>query len=526
MNGEQFFDLLGELDEAMVLAAAVPPRRRRPLNAWLLTAAAAVIVGVLGYAGLMRAWQSPPPLQPVTPTTKAPLIVTTPTESKTATVTTTTATSGHDTTTSLLPSIVTEEAHGSTTFVFATTTTQGSTTVNFTTTLRPTGPDTVVTTMQTKRPYTSTTTTTTANDAVQGTSLRTTKTTHGNWPQYSGTTTTVSTTCVSDPTTVAVTKGTMPNGLPVLNSDYEVETDRLNGYTEFVFGYSFEELKVQSITTAPSVLPVYAVTEKRYARDTLTDIIERCMIVTDDTLVSGIYDDGKSADATGHQFRYHINRSEGNYIMLSLMKPIALGTPDQWLSQVTAYCPALFKDMQKPTLHRWNGSRWWNKKYTDSPATAQEAVTFYARIYDAATVTDAASPWLDGVSLKIEDGKLTALCVMFQENYQKLGDYPVLSVAEATALAREQCETLKAYPHYSIISENYEILSTELVYMPHSASGLRVPLYRFLVTTDGADYMSQLRAETGMTMYYAVYVTAVPPSYWTPESRDRFITQK
>lgn len=542
MNGEQLFELLGELDESMVLAAAHPPRRRRPVNAWLLAAAAAVVVGVLGYAGLMRAWRDAPPIEPVTPTTAvmttswqnnggfstAPSVEQTTTTAiqptSVAPVTTTTTT----TTTTISPHVTTTRLTGPDTVVTTTqavnlkSTTTTTATANLTTTLRPREPDAAATTTQTAAPYTSTTTTTTKADGT--TSERTTgikRTTY----TCTTTTTTVSTTYVK-PTTVPVTKGTMPNGLPVLNSDYEVETDRLNGYTDVVFGYSFEELQVSSITAAPSVLPVYTVTEKRYERHSLTDIIEKCMIVTDDNLVSGIYDDGKSADATGHQFRYHINRGQGNYIMLSLMKPITLGTPDQWLAQVTAYCPALFRDMAQPTLLRWNGSRWWNKQYVDSPATAQETVSFYARIYDVSQQADAASKWLDGVSLKIEDGKLTALCVMFEENYQKLGDYPILSVAEATALAREQCETLKNYPYYTIISENYEILSTELVYMPHSASGLRVPLYRFLVTTDGAEYMSELRAETGLTMYYAVYVTAVPPAYWTAESRDRFITQK
>ncbi len=487
MNGEQFFELLGELDESVILAAAAPPKRRRPVNVWLLTAAAAVVIGVLGYAGLMRAWQDAPSVEPVTPST-------------TAVTTTSWQNAG-------IPSAITPSVE------------QTTTTAKQTTSAVPTTATTIGLQVTTTQAVGSESTTTTAVTV----DLTTTSTTE-NFTTTSATA--VSSTWVGDTTTVPVTKGTMPNGLPVLNSDYVVETDRLNGYTDVVFGYSFEELEVPSITAAPSVLPVYTVTEKRYERDSMTDIIERYMTMTDDTLVGDIYDDGKSADATGHQFRYHINRGQGNFIMLSLIKPITLGTPDQWLAQVTAYCPALFETMQQPALHRWNGSRWWNKQYSDSPATAQETVSFYARIYDAAQQTDAASKWLDGVSLKIESGKLTALCVMFEENYQKLGDYPVLSVAEATALAREQCETLKNYPHYTIISENYEILSTEIVYMPHSASGLRVPLYRFLVTTDGAAYMSELRAETGLTMYYAVYVTAVLPAYWTPESRDRFITQK
>ncbi len=498
MNGEQFFDLLGELDETMILAATVPPKRRRPLNVWLFTAAAAVVVGVLGYAGLMRAWQSPPPIAPPAMGTTVTTGTATTTEGAVTRYPTTVA----DTTANVVYTTTatenTTDTAELTTYIFGTTASSNTTTAT-----RLTGPDTIAPT---------------TGSSSGGTG------THVSDPKNS-TTTTVSTTHVSDPVTVPITQGTMPDGLPRLNSDHEVETDRLNGYVDFVMGYSFEELEVQSITGAPSVLPVYAVTEKRYERDSLTDIIEEYRILTDDTLVSGVYDDGKSAGATGVRFRYHIDRGQGNYIMLSLMKPIALGTPEQWLSQVTAYCPALFRDMGQPMLHRWNGSRWWNQQYTDSPATAQETVSFYARIYDAA-VTDGTARWLNGVSLKIEDGKLTALCVMFEENYEKLGDYPILSVAEATALAREQCETLKAYPHYSIISENYMIVSTELVYMPHSASGLRVPLYRFLVTTDGAEYMSSLRAETGMTMYYAVYVTAVPPEYWTAESADRFITQQ
>ncbi len=522
MNGEQFFELLGDLDESMIAAAARPPKRRQPVNAWLLAAAAAVVVGVLGYAGVLRAWRDAPPVKPPLPVT----VVTTESTAKRPTITDTTTqklpTTIADTTTYIFATTTESTSTAATTTVTPTTTattTVNSTTVNFTTTAtRLTGSDTVVTTTVLTTTDTVTQIVGNGNDYPTATSK---------YSPYSTTTTTASsTTPKGDTTTVPVTKGTMPNGLPVLNDDGYVVTDRANGYVDFVLGYSFGELQVQSITTAPSVLPVYAVTEECFEKDTLSDIVEDFVILTDDTLVSGIYDDGKSANATGERFRYYLNRRECNYLKLALIKPITLGTPDQWLSQVTAYCPALFRDMAQPTLHLWNGSRWWNKQYTDSPAAAQETVSFFARIYDAATAADEAARWLNGVSLVIENGKLTAFCVMFEDNYQKLGDYPILSVSEATALAREQCETLKNYPHYTIISENYEILSTELVYMPHSASGLRVPLYRFLVTTDGAEYMSELRAETGLTMYYAVYVTAVPPAYWTADSNDRFITQK
>ncbi len=543
MNGEQFFQLLGELDEALVTAAAKPPVQRQPVRIWLLIAAAAVVIGIIGYAALLRAWQSPPAVEPPV----AGTTVTTSEISIEAVSTTTAADEGaHQTvaTTEKMPTAVTTTIK---LIASATAPVTDTTSSSFTTHMS--------TDVSVKKTTARRSTTTTIGTSFVTSVAKTTSTTVGDrttpspTQQPTGPDTVIipSTTIASSSayhgttTTVAVTQGTMPNGLPVLNSDYEVETDRVNGYVEFVFGYSFEELQVQSIATAPSVLPVYVVTEESYQETSLPVIVQNYAALVGDTLnrldMDGhmvgdtadgplVANSGTSAYAVGERFRYHLNRGEGNYLMLALLEPIELGTPDQWLSQAMAYCPALFQDMKVPTLHRWNGSRWWNQEHSDTPATVQEQVSFYARIYDAAEDSDGTARWLNGVSLKIEDGKLTAYCVMFEENYQKLGDYPILSVAEATALAREQCETLKNYPYYSIISEDYEILSTELVYMPHSASELRVPLYRFLVTTDGADYLSQLRAETGMTMYYAVYVTAVPPSYWTSESRDRFITQQ
>ncbi len=76
MTERQLFSAIGEVDEAMV-AAATPFKQRRPLFGWMLAAAAAVVIGVLGYAGLMRAWRDTPPVQPVTPTTAVATTTTT-----------------------------------------------------------------------------------------------------------------------------------------------------------------------------------------------------------------------------------------------------------------------------------------------------------------------------------------------------------------------------------------------------------------------------------------------------------------
>ena len=75
MTERQLFSAIGEVD-AMMVAAATPFKQKKPFYGWMLAAAAAVVVGVIGYAGLMRAWQSPPPIEPVTPTT---ITTTTPT---------------------------------------------------------------------------------------------------------------------------------------------------------------------------------------------------------------------------------------------------------------------------------------------------------------------------------------------------------------------------------------------------------------------------------------------------------------
>ncbi len=83
MTERQLFLAIGEVDATMV-AAAVPFEQRRPFYGWLLAAAAAVVVGVIGYAALADAWRNTPPVQPPPPATVA-----TTTETVTDTTTTT-----------------------------------------------------------------------------------------------------------------------------------------------------------------------------------------------------------------------------------------------------------------------------------------------------------------------------------------------------------------------------------------------------------------------------------------------------
>jgi len=502
MTADQLFLAIGEIDNALVAAATCPPRRHRVLYGWMLAAAAALVIGVVGYGTVLRAVQDKPPVQPPTPIVA---------------VTTTTEDTTQDTPSSVPP------PETGTTFETGESTTDTSTVI-------PSGSSETSTTtappVSSTTPPSSTTTTTTSTVVPPVTSYPTSTTTaNPTGPSYTCTTT-VSSTTVATTTRVPPTNGISPDGRPLLNSDGYVVTDRAYGDTDFVYGFSFEELEVQSITSAPATLPVYAVKDTPDGRS-LSAIVQSYARLMGDTLNVGVSTHHSTrAAATGERFYYNINRDANNYVQLRLNDPLPLTTPDNWLSEVMAYCPELFQGMKQPTLYLCNGSRGWNKEYTTSPATAQETVTFLARVYDVTNNPDGVANWLNGVTLQVEDGKLVAFLVMSDERYYKVGDYPILSIEEATALAHRQCETLKDYPHYEIINENYTILSTEIVYMPHSGSHLRVPLYRFLVTADQTDYMNELRAETGLTPYYAVYVTAVPPSYWTDESRDRFITQE
>ncbi len=492
MTADQLFLAIGEIDNALVAAATRPPRRHRVLYGWMLAAAAAVVIGVVGYGTVLRAVQDKPPVQPPTPIVA---------------VTTTTEDTTQDTPSSV-PSPETGESTTDTSTVIPSGSSETSTT--------------------TAPPVSSTTppssTTSIMTPPTTGDPTSTTTTVYPTGPGYSGTTTVSSTTPDTTPT-VPPTKGTAPDGRPLLNSDCLVETDRAYGYVDYVYGFSFEELEVQSITAAPVTLPVYTVGDDPHDDRSLFTILREYAALVGDPLAA-IMDEGPTrASATGERFYYSINRDATNFVRMRLNDPLPLTAPDKWLDEAMAYCPALFRHMKQPTLYLYNGGRWWNKETTTSPAVAQKAVTFRARVYDAANDPDGVANWLNGVTLQVEDGKLVAFLVMSEERYHKVGNYPILSIEEATALAHRQCETLKDYPYYEIINENYTILSTEIVYMPHSGSHLRVPLYRFLVTADQTDYMNELRAETGLIPYYAVYVTAVPPSYWTDESRDRFITQ-
>lgn len=499
MTADQLFLAIGEIDNALVAAATCPPRRHRVLYGWMLAAAAAVVIGVVGYGTVLRAVQDKPPVQPPTPIVA---------------VTTTTEDTTQDTPSSVPP------PETGTTFETGESTTDTSTVI-------PSGSSETSTT--TAPPVSSTTppssTTSIMTPPTTGDPTSTTTAARPTGPGYSCTTT-VSSTTVGTTTLIPPTKGTALDGRPLLNSDGLVETDRAYGYVDYVYGFSFEELEVQSTIAAPVTLPVYTVRDTQNGRP-LDAIVQSYAALVGDTLNVGVstYHSTRAA-ATGERFYYSINRDATNYVQMRLNDPLPLTTPDKWLDEAMAYCPQLFQHMKQPTLYLYNGGRWWNKESTTSPATAQKTVTFRARVYDAANDPDGVANWLNGITLQVEDGKLVAFLVMSEERYHKVGDYPILSVEEATALAHKQCETLKDYPYYEIINDNYTILSTEIVYMPHSGSHLRVPLYRFLVTADQTDYMNELRAETGLTPYYAVYVTAVPPSYWTDESRDRFITQE
>ncbi len=409
MTERQLFSAIGEVDAAMV-AAAVPFTQRKPLYGWMLAAAAAVVVGVIGYAGLMNAWRDTPPVQPVTPTT--------------AVTTTTTAT---------------------------------TTTTGF------------------------------------------------------------------------ATAPTAPDGRPLLTSDGRMNaTAEGAGMTPEVTAFSLAELAIESITEAPSVLPVYTVDfEKFDEEEELQAIIERYVALTGDTLTAPITfsEYGGLPQAEGEKFRYSVSPpfdalGTHNSIGLWLQQPLAMGDTEEWLSQVLSHSPQLFAHMQKPALRLVNGNR--DRLWPGSGGwTAADTVTFRAYVYDAAA-EDEAARWLNGVSLYVSEGELRAYTVYLTDHYALRGNYPLMSVEEAKATVQRMCEEADD----DWINDEIEILSVELQYIPDSMSRLRVPFYRFLLAADETELGQEIYERTGMTMFYEEYLCAVPAEYWTPETEDARITQR
>lgn len=407
MTERQLFLAIGEVDATMV-ASATPFKQKRPVYGWMLAAAAAVVVGVLGYAGLMNAWRDTPPVEPVTPTTAV-----------------------------------------------------------------------------------TTTTTTTTNN-----------------PQ---------------------TPTTAPDGLPLLTNDGRIDaTTEGAGMTPEITAFSLDELAIDSITEAPLALPVYTVDfEKFDEEEELQTIIERYVSLTGDTLTAPIAfsEYGGLPQAEGEKFRYSILPPEEylgthNSIGLWLQQPLAMGDTEGWLQQVLSHAPQLFAHMQKPTLRLVNGNR--DRLWPGSGGwTAADAVTFRAYVYDAAT-EDEAARWLNSVSLYVFEGELQAYTVYLTEHYEAMGNYPIMSVAEAKATVQRMCEEADG----DWINDEVEILSVELQYIPDSMSRLRVPFYRLLLAADETELGQEIYERTGMTMFYEEYICAVPTAYWTSETDDMLTTQR
>lgn len=399
MTERQLFLAIGEVDATMV-AAATPFERRRPVYGWVLAAAAAVVIGVVGYAGLME-WrgQQPPVIDPIPSTT----------------------------------------------------------------------------------------------------------------------------------TTTATQTPTQPDHLPLLTSDGRLNsTAEGAGMTPEITAFSLEELQIQSITQAPSVLPVYSVEfEKFDEQHELEAIIERYVTLTEDALTAPITvsEYGGIVSAEGEKFRYRVmppDESLGTYnsIALGLQQPLTLGATDEWLKQVTAHCPQLFAHMSEPALLLVNGNR--DRLWPGSGGwIADNAVTFRVYVYDAA-INDETAKWLNSVSLYVFEGELQSYTVYLTEHYELIGNYPIMSVEEAKATVQRMCEEANG----DWINDDIEILSVELQYIPNSMSRLRVPFYRFLLAADETELGQEIRRRTGMTMFYEEFLCAVPEKYWAPESDDLLITQR
>lgn len=455
-----------------IRAAAYQPRpvpARPRVWQWAAVAVVALVVAVLGVNQILHAPETAPPLLPEEPTAVVGA----------TTDTTTTETTGTSTTPS------TAESTAPTT-----TAPTISTTKNQTTTGRPTGPDTTVTgTVPTSGPE-----------------------------QTTGPITEPSATSTHPTDTPPITVGTAPDSLPILNSDGKVAASRDGGGLSsagYLFAYNFEEMGIQSITKAPSILPVYAVPkDKTYSQEELADILTRYATLAGDTLTAPpTYSVRNCINGEGERFTYNLNLAECNYIMLWLRQPVALGETSTWMQTAMAHTPSLFADMEKPTLRISAGRREWDRVWGE-PAKTHKTVTFDAQVYDAANDPDGTARWLNGVTLKVEDGMLKGFFILFDDAYQKLGDYPLITIEEAKDWARAYCDDIL------YLNENYEFLSVELLYLPHGASHLRVPLYRFLVPADQTAYEHELRAETGLTPFFQILVPAVPAAYWTPGSYD------
>lgn len=404
MTERELFLAIGEVDEAMVAAAAAP-RRNNAMYGRLIAAAAAVVIGVLGYLGLMQVWRDAPPAIDPTP---------------------------------------------------------------------PTG---------------------------------------------IGATTTA-------PTTTASTVPTAPGGLPLLADDGRLQaTAEGAGIMPIVFARSIEELQIENVTEAPSALSVYTVAFENFDEPAeLETLIRRTAALAGDTLTTPITAFGYGAEAESAIFRYRVSPpfdtlGTRNEVGLWLQQPILFD--GDILQGVLAHCPSLFAHMQQPTLRAVNGRR--EQVWPEgAPApVVEDTVTFNYYVYDAAE-SDEAARWLNSVSLFVQDGALQAYHVYIQENYESLGRYPVMSVEEATALLHQRYDAYAGEWY----NEDFEIVSTELQYIPASMSRLRVPFYRFLVTADRTAYAERYCSGKDITMFYEIHICAIPAACWRSNPDEALTTQR
>ena len=390
MNNRQLLSAIGELDERIVLAASQPPRRHRVVYAWAVAAAAVVVIGVLGYVGLLQSQQNKPPVSdPIPPVVTG----------------TTTASTGND-----LPPLVYDRF----------------------------------------------------------------------WGSNSG-------------------------GL---------------GGSGDVTAFSFEELQIQSLTEVPATAPVYTARYEDIDEASEQEaLIRQYTALVGDTLTDTVRSEhvleAVRSEATGEKFHYTVQgrtlESGHVYMELQPRPAITVDPSSDLLAQIVAACPALFADMEEPTLFCHSGTRHWGRD-SETKQLFVFDIDFSYEIYDAAKGHDVASKWLNSVGVHVYEGKLIALTV--KQPLDKVADYPILSLEEAYAELRELYAPGK---FTSLVNENYQVMSVELVYFSNSASTLRVPCYRFLLTANETYFGKNLYDQAGALLFHEVVIPAVSEEYWAEE---------
>ena len=324
---------------------------------------------------------------------------------------------------------------------------------------------------------------------------------------------------------------TAPGGLPWLTGGVS-SGGGSGGHTGHVFAYRAEDVQLSTLwEEIPKSLPVWRVSDdyngdyqrqlailRQYVTLLGEDMVKAEITTGEGTDSPYAVDSGRLTQVTTPRHEYILN-SDYTYLFIRLQQPVALGEQENWLAGVQALYPELFWGMTTPAIHITGGD--WNVGITEEdPGTFFAAERLYAaRIYDTADQDGHAAAFLKGVGLYMNGTMLEGLFVYLPEYYEKLGDYPLLSRQEAEEVLAARCAAhLAADRAYYDIDENWQVVGVELVYFGDSNARLRVPVYRFLITTADTGMMAEIKADCGLGTFMEVNISAVPGAYWHPDA--------